>query len=103
LNSRCRVHFLLRIRLRDIPVTVRVFTDTPTVWSSGSKDRSLARSACQKLDHKNLNTIPFFKKHNATAEWIAVYIHQEMKKKAASLGSVTVWEGFYDAVTYQED
>lgn len=61
------------------------------------------KKVLQKLDHKNLNTLPFFKKHNATAEWIAVYIHQEMKKKTSSLGSVTVWEGFYDAVTYQED
>jgi 6-pyruvoyltetrahydropterin/6-carboxytetrahydropterin synthase len=64
---------------------------------------ALLKDMLKKLDHKNLNTLTFFKKHNATAEWIAVYIHQEMKKKIASLRSVTVWEGLNDAVTYQED
>lgn len=64
---------------------------------------TLLEGVLKKLDHKNLNTLAFFKKHNATAEWIAVYIHREMKKKIASLRSVTVWEGLNDAVTYQED
>lgn len=64
---------------------------------------TLLKGVLKKLDHKNLNTLAFFKKHNATAEWIAVYIHHEMKKKIASLRSVTVWEGLDDAVTYQED
>ncbi len=64
---------------------------------------TLLKGVLKKLDHKNLNTVAFFKKHNATAEWIAVYIHREMKKKIASLRSVTVWEGLNDAVTYQED
>mgnify|MGYP000294833846 CR=1 FL=1 len=55
-----------------------------------------------ELDHKNLNALLFFKKHNATAEWIAVYIFQEVKKKIKNIKSVTVWEGNENAVTYQE-
>jgi len=52
------------------------------------------------LDHKNLNKLPFFKKHNATAEWVAVYVYNEMKKKIKLVGSVTVWEGPNTSVKY---
>jgi 6-pyruvoyltetrahydropterin/6-carboxytetrahydropterin synthase len=55
------------------------------------------------LDHKNLNKLAFFRKHNTTAEWIAVYIYQKMKKKIASVASITVWEGPNSSVTYHED
>jgi len=54
------------------------------------------------LDHKNLNRIGFFKKHNATAEWVAVYIYQAMRKKIKAVKSVTVWEGPHSAVEYYE-
>ena len=64
---------------------------------------SMLTRVLKKLDHTNLNSLTFFKKHNATAEWVAVYIHQAMKKKIRSLWSVTVWEGLNDAVTYQEE
>ena len=40
----------------------------------------------KKLDHTNLNTLPFFNKNNATAEWIAVFIAQQLKKKIEALG-----------------
>jgi len=55
------------------------------------------------LDHKNLNDLPFFKKHNATAEWIAVFIYKEIKKKIKDIKSVTIWEGYENSVTYYED
>ena len=64
---------------------------------------TVLNAVLKELDHTNLNTLSFFKKHNATAEWIAVYIHQIMKKKIKSVCSVTVWEGTHDAVTYRED
>jgi len=54
------------------------------------------------LDHKNLDDIPFFKNRNATAEWIAVYVFNEMKKKVNLINSVTVWEGLENSVTYYE-
>jgi len=57
----------------------------------------------QELDHKNLNKLPFFKKHNATAEWIAVYVYNKMKEKIKTTTSVTVWEGYYTSVTYGEN
>jgi 6-pyruvoyltetrahydropterin/6-carboxytetrahydropterin synthase len=57
----------------------------------------------KELDHKNLNILSFFKKHNATAEWIAVYMYQKMKKKIKTVASVTVWEGPNSSVTYYED
>jgi 6-pyruvoyltetrahydropterin/6-carboxytetrahydropterin synthase len=52
------------------------------------------------LDHKNLNKHTFFKKNNATAEWVAVYVYNEMRKKIKSVASVTIWEGPENAVTY---
>jgi len=45
-----------------------------------------------KLDHKYLNKIPYFKKVNPTSESIAEYIFNLLKKKIPSLKSVTVWE-----------
>lgn len=57
----------------------------------------------EKLDHKNLNILAFFKKHNATAECVAVYIYKEMKKRIKTINSVTVWEGSSSSATYYED
>ncbi|MCK4756561.1 6-carboxytetrahydropterin synthase, partial [candidate division WOR-3 bacterium] len=57
----------------------------------------------KKLDHTTLNKLLFFKKHNATAEWVAVYIYNEMKKKIKAITSVTVWEGQDNTVTYYEE
>ena len=57
----------------------------------------------KKLDHTNLNTLPFFKEHNATAEWIAVFISHQLKKNIADPVSVTVWEGPTNAATYYEE
>ena len=55
------------------------------------------------LDHKNLNTIPFFEKHNATAEYVAKYFYDKIKEKIDSIASVTVWEGPKYSVTYSPD
>ena len=56
-----------------------------------------------ELDHKNLNEIPFFEEHNATAEYVAKYVYDEMKKKTDSVASVTIWEGPHYSVTYHPD
>jgi 6-pyruvoyltetrahydropterin/6-carboxytetrahydropterin synthase len=55
------------------------------------------------LDHKNLNSIPFFEEQNATAEYVAKYIFDQMKKKIGEISSVTVWEGPNYSVTYSSD
>ncbi|MGB9721961.1 MAG: 6-carboxytetrahydropterin synthase QueD [bacterium] len=66
------------------------------------KAKKILKKVLTGLDHKNLNDLPFFKKHNATAEWIAVYIYQEIKKKIKDIKSITVWEGLENSVTYTE-
>jgi 6-pyruvoyltetrahydropterin/6-carboxytetrahydropterin synthase len=55
------------------------------------------------VDHKNLNTIPFFETHNATAEYVAKYFYDKMKEKMDGIVSVTVWEGPKYSVTYYPD
>lgn len=55
-----------------------------------------------ELDHKNLSDLTFFKERNATAEFVAMYIFNEMKKKINLIRAVTVWEGRNNSVTYFE-
>ena len=55
------------------------------------------------LDHKNLNTMPFFEKHSATAEYVAKYFYDKMKEEIDNIASVTVWEGPNYSVTYSPD
>lgn len=57
----------------------------------------------KRMDHKTLNKLSFFKRYNATAEYIAMYIYHEMKKKIALITSVTVWEGTNSSVTYYDE
>lgn len=56
----------------------------------------------EKLDHKYLNNIPYFKKVNPTSENIAKYIYDNLKRKVSSLKSVTVWESHNSCATYYE-
>lgn len=55
-----------------------------------------------ELDHKNLNELTYFKERNATAEYVAMYVFNEMKKKINMMKAVTVWEGRNNSVTYFE-
>jgi len=55
-----------------------------------------------KLDHKYLNNIPYFKKVNPTSENIAQYIYGQLKSQLANLKSVTVWENNTSSATYEE-
>jgi 6-pyruvoyltetrahydropterin/6-carboxytetrahydropterin synthase len=66
------------------------------------KVKTCLKGILEKLDHQNLNKLPFFRKNNATAEWVAVYIQREMKKRVIRTHSVTVWEGYENSVTYFE-
>jgi len=56
----------------------------------------------EKLDHKYLNKLAFFKKTNPTSEHIAKYIFDQLKSKISCLDSVTVWENSTSAATYEE-
>ncbi|MBI5144601.1 MAG: 6-carboxytetrahydropterin synthase QueD [Candidatus Omnitrophica bacterium] len=55
-----------------------------------------------KLDHKYLNSIAYFKKVNPTSENIAQYIYATLKKKIAAIKSVTVWENSTSSANYEE-
>ena len=54
----------------------------------------------EKLDHKYLNNLAFFKKVNPTSENIAKYIYDSLKPKVTSIKSVTVWESENSSATY---
>lgn len=64
-----------------------------------------------KLDHKNLNDVPYFKKVNPTSENIAKYIYDRVKGQGfrlrqgyggqARVKAVTVWESDTTCATYE--
>lgn len=56
----------------------------------------------EKLDHKYLNNLAYFKKVNPTSENIAKYIYDRLRPKIAGLKSVTVWENNVSCATYEE-
>ena len=57
-----------------------------------------------KLDHKNINNVPFFRNTNPSSENIAKYIFNDIKKKIGSkhvkLSKVSVWESDNSCATY---
>jgi 6-pyruvoyltetrahydropterin/6-carboxytetrahydropterin synthase len=55
-----------------------------------------------KLDHKYLNNIPYFKKINPTSENISRYIYFKLKARKLDIKSVTVWENSSSCATYEE-
>ncbi len=56
----------------------------------------------EKLDHKCLNNIVYFKKVNPTSENIAQYIYKSLKLEVKSLKLVTVWESHNSCASYYE-
>lgn len=60
-------------------------------------------NAClDKLDHKYLNGIAYFKKVNPTSENIAKHIYDTLKSRLKCIKSVTVWENDTSCATYEE-
>jgi len=66
-------------------------------------------SILEKLDHKYLNKIAYFKKFNPTSENIAKYIYNTLSKTlipksnpATKLNSITVWESDKSSATYYD-
>lgn len=55
-----------------------------------------------KLDHKHLNKLPYFKKVNPTSENIARYIYEKLKSRIPELSAITVWENNTSSATYEE-
>jgi len=58
--------------------------------------------ALEKMDHKYLNKLSYFKKVNPTSENIAKYIFNKLITRIPLLKSVTVWENSTSAATYEE-
>jgi 6-pyruvoyltetrahydropterin/6-carboxytetrahydropterin synthase len=56
----------------------------------------------EKLDHKYLNKIPYFKRINPTSENTAKYIYDSLSAKVPGIKSVTVWENNTSSATYEE-
>lgn len=56
----------------------------------------------EKLDHKYLNNIAYFKSVNPTSECIAKYIYDILKTKIPSLTCVKVWESENCSAAYYE-
>ena len=54
------------------------------------------KDVLDNLDHKYLNEIPFFTERASSAEYIALYIYEEVEKqikvKGVSLKEIRVWE-----------
>ena len=57
-------------------------------------------SVLDKLDHKYLNNIAYFKKNNPTSENIAKYIYDRLKEQKLKVSSVIVWESEKCCATY---
>lgn len=65
--------------------------------------KSKLNKILEKLDHKYLNSIPYFKKNNPTSENIAKYIFGILKPQIKSLKSITVWESENSCASYSEE
>ncbi|MCX5700087.1 MAG: 6-carboxytetrahydropterin synthase QueD [Candidatus Omnitrophica bacterium] len=61
--------------------------------------RKLSR-LLERLDHKYLNNVVYFKKVNPTSENMAKYIYDSLKPEIAAIYSVTVWESDNSCATY---
>lgn len=55
----------------------------------------------EKLDHRHLNNLPYFKKVNPTSENIARYIYDCLKQTLSEIKAVTVWENSTSSATYE--
>lgn len=62
--------------------------------------KSRLNKVLDKLDHKHLNRLSYFKRANPTSENIAKYIYSNLKLRLPSLKSVTVWESDDSSAIY---
>jgi len=65
--------------------------------------KSITETVINRLDHHHINDVPPFDKINPTAEHLARYIYEEVKKlipEYANMSQVIVWESAHYAVSY---
>ena len=60
------------------------------------------KDVLNELDHKNLNSLRYFKKINPTSENLAKLIYEKLKKAGLPVSSVSVWEADDSKATYAE-
>ena len=64
--------------------------------------KSQLSKVLEKLDHKYLNDLTYFKNINPTSENIAKFIYDALSKNIKLLKSVTVWESNTSCSTYEK-
>jgi len=67
------------------------------------KLKSRMNKVLNKLDHKHINRLEYFKRVNPTSENIAKYIFDNLRPLTANLKSVTVWESDSSSATYYRE
>jgi 6-pyruvoyltetrahydropterin/6-carboxytetrahydropterin synthase len=92
---------------------IEVALGTPTLGAYGlSVDfvptEALVRSLAERLHNRDLNTVPPFDRRNASAENVALWVADEVRKagvlaEGVRLEEVTVWEGTRNSVTFRPD
>jgi 6-pyruvoyltetrahydropterin/6-carboxytetrahydropterin synthase len=69
--------------------------------------KDLLGKVLSNLDHRYLNAIPHFRRHNPTSEQMAKYIFDRMKRllkgRAVAVRYVTVWENDRQCASYAEE
>ncbi|MDO8519804.1 MAG: 6-carboxytetrahydropterin synthase [Deltaproteobacteria bacterium] len=64
----------------EVTLTGEISPDTGMLLNGHEIDRIIRDKILTRMDHKYLNDdIPFFKEHQPTAEWIAVWVFEELK------------------------
>lgn len=80
----------------EVSLTGLIPPDTGMLINGFEVDRIVGEKILQKADHKYLNDdIPYFTNHPPTAEWIAVWVYEELKNSFPSdltLKKIRVYE-----------
>lgn len=64
----------------EVVLSGEIDPDTGMLLNGYEVDRIIRDKILSKLDHRDLNSeVEFFKAHQPTAEWIAVWIYDEIK------------------------
>ncbi len=70
--------------------------ETGMLLNGFTVDSIVKKKVLSRIDHKYINDdIPYFKKHPSTAEWICVWVFEELKKafpKGCALKKVRIYE-----------
>lgn len=83
----------------EVTVKKQKIDDTGMVLDFKKVKKALSQ-ILEKLDHKTLNDLAYFKKHNPTSENIAKYIYDELSGKIEGLDSVAVSETDSSSAAY---